>query len=67
MAMTLEQLLRTGEEPAPFMAKYPEEYGGNYLTTVEVIHQLHCIVSRNRRLLDLYSPLIEHGSPIQLG
>ncbi|KAG1891070.1 hypothetical protein F4604DRAFT_1704100 [Suillus subluteus] len=41
--MTLEQLLRTGEEPAPSKARYPEEYGGNYLATVEVIHQLHCI------------------------
>ncbi|KAH7919152.1 hypothetical protein BV22DRAFT_1041177 [Leucogyrophana mollusca] len=41
--MTLEQLLRTGEEPLPFMAKYPDEYGGGYIATVEVIHQLHCL------------------------
>jgi hypothetical protein len=64
--MTPEQLLRAGEEPAPFMARYPEEYGGNYLASIEVIHQLHCIVSHNRRLLDFYSSLIEHGSPIHL-
>ncbi|KAG1787794.1 uncharacterized protein HD556DRAFT_1448474 [Suillus plorans] len=41
--MTLEQLLRTGEKPSPVMARYPEEYGGGYLTTIEFIHQLHCI------------------------
>ncbi|KAG0700057.1 hypothetical protein DFH29DRAFT_808109, partial [Suillus ampliporus] len=41
--MTLEQLLRTGEKPSPVMTRYPDEYGGGYMTTVEVIHQLHCI------------------------
>ncbi|KAG1742587.1 hypothetical protein EDD22DRAFT_786600, partial [Suillus occidentalis] len=40
--MTLEQLLRTGEKPSPSMAKFPDEYGGGYMATVEVIHQLHC-------------------------
>ncbi|KIK38300.1 hypothetical protein CY34DRAFT_809476 [Suillus luteus UH-Slu-Lm8-n1] len=40
--MTLEQLLRTGEKPSPSMARYPDEYGGGYMATVEVIHQLHC-------------------------
>ncbi|KAG1820567.1 uncharacterized protein BJ212DRAFT_1038226 [Suillus subaureus] len=43
MGITLEQLLEIEEEPAPFMARYPEEYGGNYLAIVEVIHHLHCI------------------------
>ncbi|KAG2128653.1 uncharacterized protein EDB93DRAFT_1108938 [Suillus bovinus] len=41
--MTREQLLRTGEKPSPAMVRYPEEYGGGYMTTVEVIHQLHCL------------------------
>jgi hypothetical protein len=41
--MTLEQLLRTGEKPSPVMTRYPDEYGGGYMATVEVIHQLHCI------------------------
>lgn len=41
--MTLEQLLRTGEKPSPAMARYPDEYGGGYMATVEVIHQLHCL------------------------
>ncbi|KAG2346600.1 hypothetical protein BDR05DRAFT_997555 [Suillus weaverae] len=41
--MTLEQLLRTGEKPSPVMARYPDEYGGGYMATVEVIHQIHCI------------------------
>jgi hypothetical protein len=45
--MTLEQLLRTGEKPTPSMAGYPEEYGGGYMASVEVIHQLHCVVSFN--------------------
>ncbi|KAG1875222.1 hypothetical protein C8R48DRAFT_769235 [Suillus tomentosus] len=43
MSITLEELLKIGEEPAPFLARYPKEYGGDYLATVEVIHQLHCI------------------------
>ncbi|KAG1733892.1 uncharacterized protein EDB91DRAFT_1147818 [Suillus paluster] len=41
--MTLEQLLRTGEKPSPSMARYPDEFGGGYMATVEVIHQLHCV------------------------
>ncbi|KAG1813508.1 uncharacterized protein BJ212DRAFT_1482419 [Suillus subaureus] len=41
--MTLEQLLRTGEKPSPSMARYPDEYGGGYMATVEAIHQLHCV------------------------
>ncbi|KAG1852834.1 hypothetical protein DFJ58DRAFT_745990 [Suillus subalutaceus] len=41
--MTLEQLLRTGEKPSPSMARYPDEYGGGYMATVEAIHQLHCL------------------------
>ncbi|KAG2363208.1 hypothetical protein BDR07DRAFT_1404903 [Suillus spraguei] len=41
--MTLEQLLRTGEKPSPAMARYPDKYGGGYMASVEVIHQLHCI------------------------
>lgn len=65
--MTSEQVLRAGEELTPYLARYPEEYGGKYLMTVETIHQLHCIVSLNRRLFDVYSPLIEHGAPIYLG
>ncbi|KAG1740989.1 hypothetical protein EDB19DRAFT_1908303 [Suillus lakei] len=41
--MTLEQLLRTGEKPSPSMVRYPDEYGGGYMATIEVIHQLHCV------------------------
>ncbi|KAG2751562.1 hypothetical protein P692DRAFT_20830824 [Suillus brevipes Sb2] len=41
--MTLDQLLRTGEKPSPAMVKYPDEYGGGYMATVEVFHQLHCL------------------------
>ncbi|KAG2365816.1 hypothetical protein BDR07DRAFT_1607227 [Suillus spraguei] len=41
--MTLEQLLRTGEKPSPAMARYPDEYGGGYIATLEVFHQLHCL------------------------
>ncbi|KAG1895141.1 uncharacterized protein F5891DRAFT_696520 [Suillus fuscotomentosus] len=43
IGMTLEQLLRTGAKPSPSMTRYPDEYGGDYMATVEVIHQLHCI------------------------
>ncbi|KAG1740981.1 hypothetical protein EDB19DRAFT_1707156 [Suillus lakei] len=41
--MTLEQLLRTGEKPSPSMVRYPDEHGGGYMATIEVIHQLHCV------------------------
>ncbi|KAG2031721.1 hypothetical protein BDR03DRAFT_972024 [Suillus americanus] len=41
--MTLEQLVSTGEKPSPAMVRYADEYGGGYMATVEVIHQLHCI------------------------
>ncbi|KAG2127969.1 hypothetical protein DEU56DRAFT_742179, partial [Suillus clintonianus] len=43
LRMTLEQLLRTGEKPSPSMVRYPDEYGGGYMASVEVIHQLHCV------------------------
>jgi hypothetical protein len=66
--MTLEQLLRTGEKPSPAMARYPDEYGGGYMATVEVIHQLHCLVScktqAGRSLLIFF---VGHGSQSQLG
>ncbi|KAG2148154.1 uncharacterized protein EDB93DRAFT_1084970, partial [Suillus bovinus] len=41
--MTAEQLLRMGEEPSAVLARYPDEYGGGYMATVEFIHQLHCL------------------------
>ncbi|KAG1733895.1 uncharacterized protein EDB91DRAFT_1238504 [Suillus paluster] len=41
--MTAEQLLRIGKKPSPAMARYPDEYGGGYMVTIEGIHMLHCI------------------------
>ncbi|KAJ8593953.1 hypothetical protein M405DRAFT_761243 [Rhizopogon salebrosus TDB-379] len=41
--MTLDQLSRTGEHPTPAAVKYPGEYGGGYMATLEVTHQLQCI------------------------
>ncbi|KAG1883789.1 hypothetical protein F4604DRAFT_1981568 [Suillus subluteus] len=41
--MTLEQLLRTGGKPSPAMVRYPDGYGGGYMATVEVNHQLRCL------------------------
>ncbi|KAG1787783.1 uncharacterized protein HD556DRAFT_940453 [Suillus plorans] len=62
--MTLEQLLRTGEKPSPVMARYPEEYGGGYMTTVEFIHQLHCIdMLRRASWGDKYSDHDDHDTP----
>ncbi|KAG2038070.1 hypothetical protein BDR03DRAFT_955681 [Suillus americanus] len=46
--MTLEQLLKTGEKPSPAMARYPDEYGGGYMATVEVNHQLRCLDTLRR-------------------
>jgi hypothetical protein len=43
--MTLDQLSRTGEHPTLATVKYPDGYGGGYMATLEVTHQLQCIVS----------------------
>lgn len=43
LGMTSEQVVRAGGEITPHLARYPDEYGGKYLMTVETIHQLHCI------------------------
>lgn len=41
--ITAEQLLRRGEKPTPSMVRYPDEFGGGYMASVEVIHHLHCL------------------------
>ncbi|KAG1895122.1 uncharacterized protein F5891DRAFT_1281289 [Suillus fuscotomentosus] len=62
--MTLEQLLRTREKPSPVMARYPDEYGGGYMATVEFIHQLHCIdMLRRASWSDKYSDHDDHDTP----
>ncbi|KAG2757657.1 hypothetical protein P692DRAFT_20824490 [Suillus brevipes Sb2] len=63
--MTLEQLLRTGEKPSPALVRYPDEYGGGYMATIEVIHQLHCLdMLRKASHGDkYYNDWITHDSP----
>ncbi|KAG2346640.1 hypothetical protein BDR05DRAFT_997586 [Suillus weaverae] len=63
--MTLEQLLRTQEKPSPAMARYPDEYGGGYMATVEVTHQLRCLDMLRRASWGdhYYDPGNVHESP----
>ncbi|KAG1741002.1 hypothetical protein EDB19DRAFT_1707297 [Suillus lakei] len=60
--MTLEQLLRTGEKPSPSMVRYPDEHGGGYMATIEIIHQLHCVNMLRKASWDDHS-YHQHESP----
>ncbi|KAG1805895.1 hypothetical protein EV424DRAFT_1647224 [Suillus variegatus] len=53
--MTREQLLRTGEKPSPVMARYPDEYGGGYMATVDML--------RRASWGDKYSDHDDHDTP----
>lgn len=43
--LTREQLLMIGKEDTPSKVKFREEDGGGYMASVEVTHQLHCLVN----------------------
>jgi len=34
----------------PYAAKFPDEAGGDYIGFMEVLHQLHCVVSDSAQL-----------------
>ena len=42
--LTLEELKKIGKTDSPSIVKFPEEEGGGYMASVEVFHQLHCLV-----------------------
>ena len=43
MSVSEEVLIASGSDIDSI--KVPEEYGGGYMATLEVTHQLHCLVS----------------------
>ena len=44
--LTLEQVLKIGKFDTPSKVKFREEDGGGYMASMEVTHQLHCLVRR---------------------
>lgn len=45
--MTREEMLKAGTTVTELRSKvrYPDKIGGGYMATLEVAHQLHCLVS----------------------
>ncbi|KAG1856641.1 hypothetical protein DFJ58DRAFT_784249 [Suillus subalutaceus] len=41
--MSLEDILKAGEVDSPSKVRYPAEFGGGFMVTVEAYHQLHCL------------------------
>ncbi|KAG2148153.1 uncharacterized protein EDB93DRAFT_1250211 [Suillus bovinus] len=41
--MSLEEILKAGEVDSPSKVKYPEEFGGGFMVSMEAPHQLHCL------------------------
>ncbi|KAG2059392.1 hypothetical protein BDR06DRAFT_949446 [Suillus hirtellus] len=41
--MSLEEILKAGEVDTPSKVKYPPEYGGGFMVSMEAPHQLHCL------------------------
>ena len=42
--LTLEQVKKIGKIDSPSKVKFREEDGGGYMASLEVTHQLHCLV-----------------------
>ncbi|KAG1758120.1 hypothetical protein EDD22DRAFT_912318 [Suillus occidentalis] len=41
--MSLEEILKAGGGDSPYKVKYPAKFGGGFMATIEVYHQLHCL------------------------
>ncbi|KAG2129547.1 uncharacterized protein EDB93DRAFT_1332252 [Suillus bovinus] len=41
--MSLEEILKAGEIDSPSKVKYPAEFGGGFMVSMEAPHQLHCL------------------------
>ncbi|KAG1838415.1 hypothetical protein C8R48DRAFT_742769 [Suillus tomentosus] len=41
--MSLEEILKAGEVDSPSKVKYPPEFGGGFMVSMEAPHQLHCL------------------------
>lgn len=48
LSISEHDLKKSGFDPQK-STRLPEEYGGGYLVTIEVNHQLHCLVSTYTR------------------
>jgi len=55
MRISEEQLLKSGFSPDS--VRFPEEYGGGFMASLEVNHQLHCLVSTNLLPLVKFLPI----------
>ena len=49
--LTREQLLMIGKKDTPSKVKFREEDGGGYMASLEVTHQLHCLVNSEISLI----------------
>ncbi|KAG2051344.1 hypothetical protein BDR06DRAFT_595872 [Suillus hirtellus] len=55
--MSLEEILKAGEVDAPSKVKYPAEFGGGFMVSMEAPHQLHCLnLLRKASWHKYYSP-----------
>ncbi|KAG2361938.1 hypothetical protein BDR07DRAFT_1408130 [Suillus spraguei] len=41
--MSLEEILKAGEVYLPSKVKYPAKFGGGFMVSLEVTHELHCL------------------------
>ncbi|KAG2059376.1 hypothetical protein BDR06DRAFT_1069387 [Suillus hirtellus] len=41
--MSLEEISKAGEVDSPSEVKYPPEFGGGFMVSMEAPHQLHCL------------------------
>ncbi|KAG1857181.1 hypothetical protein C8R48DRAFT_607603 [Suillus tomentosus] len=55
--MSLEEILKAGEVDSPSKVKYPAEFGGGFMVSMEAPHQLHCLnLLRKASWHKYYSP-----------
>ncbi|KAG1805896.1 hypothetical protein EV424DRAFT_259818 [Suillus variegatus] len=45
--MSLEEILKAGEVDSPSKVKYPPEFGGGFMVSMEAPHQLHYLTSQS--------------------
>lgn len=60
--LSREDIIRLGKDPdSPSLVRFKEEDGGGYMASIEVTHQLHCLV----RVKSHNIQIIPHLSCIQ--
>ncbi|KAG1895123.1 uncharacterized protein F5891DRAFT_1281290 [Suillus fuscotomentosus] len=43
--MSLKEILKAGEVDSPSKVRYPPEFGGGFMVSMEAPHQLHCLTN----------------------